>query len=158
MPEEELQEQRGSKGLDMKILALGLVLFVAAMAGSYLIAKSVMAPLLPQEESKEKKKKGTSIVVPAGEFTVNINDPSGPRYLKTEIYLAVVGAKISEEAMNEFMPVIKDEIITTLSSMTLADLDASRRQQLKETIKNRLNRKLEGIKIEEVYFTTFITQ
>ena len=57
------------------------------------------------------------------------------------------------------MPVLKDEILSILSSQTVADLDVRNRDHLREEIKSCLNKKLGGgKKVTGVYFTSFITQ
>ncbi len=70
-------KQRKSLGLDFKIILIGLLIFLVAMGASYLLMKSLMAPLMPKTE--EAARKSVSIsggLVSAGEFTTNINDVS----------------------------------------------------------------------------------
>lgn len=147
-------EEKGSSGFDIKIIAIGLVVFMAAMAGSYFIAKSILSPLLPKEEVKQTTETGEPMAV--GEFTININDPSGTRYLKTEVYVEVSDAKMVEEKA-KYMPIIRDQVLSVLATKTVEDLDISHREALKTEIKKKLNRKLED-KVTNVYFTTFIMQ
>lgn len=152
-----------SGGFDIRIIAIGLVFLLAAMGGSYFIAQTTLSPFLPKEETKAtEKEKESAVMVPLGEFTVNIEDVSGPRYLKTEIYIETTDQTLAgggEGGGSEaLMPVIKDEILSILSSKTAADLDVRNRDELKKEIKTRLNKKLGGNKVLEVYFTTFIMQ
>ncbi|HHV77141.1 MAG TPA: flagellar basal body-associated FliL family protein [Syntrophothermus lipocalidus] len=126
------------------------------MGGAYFMIRSLLAPLLPQEEEK-KSSSGEVVLVEAGEFTTNIYDINGTRYLKAEVYLQVPDKKVEKE-LETVMPVVKDEILSILSSQTVADLDVRNRDNLRKTIKERLNRKLGGEKVTGVYFTSFIVQ
>jgi flagellar FliL protein len=153
---EDTKEEGKKGGLDMKIIIIGLVAFLLAIAGSYFVARSVLAPLMPKEETKSESK-GTGTLIDLGEFTVNISDVSATRFLKTEVVLETNDSKLQKEVEESLSPVIRDEIITILSSKTVADLDVHNRDELKNEIKTRLNRRL-GNKITNVYFDTFIMQ
>lgn len=148
-----------SSGLDIKIIIIAAIFFVAALAGSYFMIKSVMAPLMPKEEKQaESKEKTAGVLIPLGEFTINITDVSGTRFLKTEVVLEVNDAALeSEEEQAKFLPILRDQVITILSSKTAADLDVHNREGLKKEIKTKLNRSLED-KITNIYFNTFIMQ
>lgn len=150
-------EQQPKSGFDIKIIAIGLVIFLAAMGGSYLIAKSIMAPLMPKEEKKiEEKSTEAGATVAAGEFTVNINDPSGQRFLKAVIFLEV-DKSLEGEAFSEYKPIVRDQINTILAAKTVADLDVRNREELKKEIKDKINKKI-GKKINDVYFDSIIMQ
>lgn len=147
--------EKRNNGLDIRIIAIGLVIFLAAMGGSYYIAHSIMSPFLPKENKKAASRmSGTPVDM--GEFIVNIPDVSGNRYLKAGVCIGISNPKDLEEVEAQ-KPIIRDEILTILSSKTLADLDWRQRNEIKNQIKTRLNDKL-GDKITDVYFTTFITQ
>ncbi|NLB88604.1 MAG: flagellar basal body-associated FliL family protein, partial [Syntrophomonadaceae bacterium] len=125
------------------------------MGASYFLMKSLMAPLLPKEETAKDVLTGNLVEV--GEFTTNIGDITGSRFVKVEVYVEVTGKK-GQETIQEFMPIIKDSILTILSSKTVADLDVRNRDNLKQEIKDDLNAKLGNSTIQNVYFTNFIMQ
>jgi len=56
------------------------------------------------------------------------------------------------------MPIIKDCILSIVSSKTVADLDVRNRENLKTEIKNQLNKEIGSDVINNVYFTSFIMQ
>lgn len=150
-------KEKGTKSrLDLQIIVVGLVVFLMCMGGAYFMIRSLLAPLLPQEEEKKSSTK-EALLIEAGEFTTNIYDINGTRYLKAEVYIEVANKKVEKE-MEALMPVVKDEILTILSSQTVADLDVRNRDNLRRTIRERLNRKLGGEKVTGVYFTSFIVQ
>lgn len=156
MAEENTLEVKEKSGFDFKIIIAGLIIFLIAMGASYFLMKSLMAPLLPKEES-EQKEVLTGNLVEVGEFTTNIGDITGSRFVKVEVFVEVTGKK-GQETMQEFMPIIKDSILNILSSKTVADLDVRNRENLKKEIKNELNSKLGNNTIKNVYFTSFIMQ
>lgn len=157
MAEENSSEVKQKLGLDLKIILIGLVIFLVAMGASYFLMKSLMAPLMPQEEEKNSKEVLSGGLVSAGEFTTNITDVAGNRYLKVEVTIEVKDEK-AVESVTEFMPIIQDTILSILSKKTAADLDAHNRDQLKEEIKAELNKKLGKGYIKNIYFTNFIMQ
>lgn len=156
MDEEKTPEIKEKVGFDFKIIIAGLIIFLIAMGASYLLMKNLMSPLLPKEEI-ENKEVLTGNLVEVGEFTTNIGDMGGSRFVKVEVFVEVSGKKGTEN-INEFMPVIKDSILTILSSQNVADLDVRNRQNLKSEVKNDLNAKLGNNTIKNVYFTSFIMQ
>lgn len=156
MAEENTLEVKEKSGFDFKIIIAGLIIFLIAMGASYFLMKSLMTPLLPKEES-EQKEVLTGNLVEVGEFTTNIGDITGSRFVKVEVFVEVTGKK-GQETMQEFMPIIKDSILNILSSKTVADLDVRNRENLKKEIKNELNSKLGNNTIKNVYFTSFIMQ
>jgi flagellar FliL protein len=66
--------------------------------------------------------------------------------------------KKAQEKITQYMPVIKDSILTIISSKTVADLDVRNRNNLKAEIKNDLNAKIGANTVLNVYFTDFIMQ
>ncbi|MGE5381122.1 MAG: flagellar basal body-associated protein FliL [Methylocystaceae bacterium] len=142
---------------DVKFIMVGVVLFMVALGCSFIMMKSLLAPLMPQSAAvKQKTETGTLITV--GEFTTNISDPSGTRYVKTEVVVEVEKDKTVEEEVNGYMPVIKDNILNILAASSIAELDVSNREVLKQQIKNSLNEALGSEKVLNVYFTTFLIQ
>lgn len=153
-----------SSGFDIKIIAIGLIFFVLVVGASYLgfyfLARSLVSPLMPQEEtetvtSAENIAEGQ--IVKAGEFTTNVSDVKGSRYLKVIVYVQYAEASAGEES-KATMPIIQDTILNILASKTVAELDVSKRDDIKKEIKESLNSKLGADTIQEVYFTDFIIQ
>ncbi|MDI9480856.1 MAG: flagellar basal body-associated FliL family protein [Syntrophomonadaceae bacterium] len=155
---EEKPAEVTTKKSDLRIIVIGLVFFLVAMAGTYFFISSMMAPLLPEKES-EKAETATGNLVSIGEFTTNVNDVAGSRFLRVEVYVEVSKEdKKNQEIINEAMPIIKDTILSIMSSKTVADLDVRNRDNLKAEIKNELNKKIGSKIIQNVYFTSFIMQ
>ncbi|SHG58048.1 flagellar FliL protein [Thermosyntropha lipolytica DSM 11003] len=158
MADEKNPEVKEKAGFDFKIVLVGLLIFLVAMGASYFMLKSLMAPFMPEEKKEVKKEKSAGTIVSIGEFTTNLNDPTGSRFVKVEIYVELAGEKKKEEELKEYMPIMKDTVLGILSSKTPADMDIRYREELKQEIKNKLNKRLGKEMIKEVYFTSFIMQ
>jgi len=147
--------EKEKSSFDFKIVIIGLVVFLITIGASYFMLRSLIAPLVPQKEEAAEPMTGN--LVSAGEFTTNINDEGGTRFLKVEVYVEVEDEKVVEE-LTAFMPVIKDTILSTLSSKSVADLDVNNQKSLKAEMKKKINAKLGSEIVKNVYFTTFIMQ
>jgi len=151
----EVVQEKKAGGFDFKIIIIGLVVFLITIGASYFMLRSLIAPLVPQKEEAAQTLTGN--LVSAGEFTTNINDEGGTRFLKVEVYVEVEDEKVAEE-ITAFMPVIKDTILSTLTSKSVADLEVSNQKSLKAEMKKKINAKLGSEVVKSVYFTTFIMQ
>jgi flagellar FliL protein len=158
LAEEKQEKTKKSSGLDMKIILIGLLIFLVAMGTTYFLMRSLMAPLYPKTEDSQKAKEvsGESLIS-AGEFTTNVGGSEGNHYLKVEVFLEVTDKK-AQKTIEEYMPIIKDSILGVLSSKSMADLDVSNRENIKVEIKKKLNAKLGEKTIDNIYFTNFILQ
>ncbi|QGT99174.1 hypothetical protein SYNTR_0581 [Candidatus Syntrophocurvum alkaliphilum] len=157
MAEENKTEATEKKsGLNFKIILAGLIVFLIAMGASYFMMQSALKPLLPDEDT-EQEKLATGDLVLIDQFTTNINDIAGSRYLKIEIYVEITDEK-AKESIEERMPIIKDGILTILSSKNVADFDASNWGSLRQEIKEVVNSKVGINAVSNVYFTDFIMQ
>ncbi|MEN6326320.1 MAG: flagellar basal body-associated FliL family protein [Syntrophomonas sp.] len=152
---EEKPKRKLEINVDVKLILVGLLIFLVAMGGSYFLMKSLMAPLMPKEEKQAEALTGNLVEV--GEFTTNINDVNGQRFLKVKVAIEV-SSEDEKEKITEFLPVIKDSILGIISAKTVADLDVRNRANLKTEIKKDLNKKIGGDTIRNIYFTDFIMQ
>lgn len=155
MADENTKEPKPKMGLDVKIILAGLVVFLLAIGASYFLMKSLMAPLLPHDESNNKKEISSETLVPVGEFATNVEAVAGNRYLKVEIVIGTTDKK-AQESIGNLMPVIKDSILTILQSKTVADLDVRNRDNLKEELREDINEKLGSEMVTQIFFTNFI--
>lgn len=157
MANEEGAEAEPKKGFDLKIIVAGVLIFLLALGASYFIMKSLMSPLMPKQSKNTTQAIAADQLVSVGDFTTNINDAAGTRYIKVEIYVQLSDTKV-KDSVNTDMPIIKDSILTILSSQTVADLDVSNRDKLKQEMKKDINSKIGSNVISNVYFTDFIMQ
>lgn len=117
----------------------------------------------------------TGVPVTLGERVVNLADPGGFRYLKTEIVLSLsdpavpsadlTGDKLKEEQsrlnleIDPIRPQIQDVLTTVLTSKTVADVSTP---QGKEALKQELLAQLQPLlgqqRILGIYFAQFLIQ
>lgn len=158
MADEKGTEVKEKTGFDFRIILIGLLLFLVAMGTSYMVMKSLIAPLVP-ESKKDQVQLLSGNLVDVGEFTTNINATGGTRFLKVKVTVEVsADDKKATETINKFMPVIKDSILGILATQSAADLEPRNRSRLKEAIKQDINAKIGGKVVTNVYFTDFIMQ
>ncbi len=155
MSEESGAEKQVKGRFEGKIIAVGLIFFLLATGASYLILKNLLAPIMPESQGNNKGIKAGALLS-AGEFTTNINDIGGTRFLKVEV--TVEADEKKKEEVNANMAIIRDTIINTFQAKTVADLDIRNRNNLKMEMTAQLNARLGAEIIREVYFTEFIMQ
>ena len=109
-------------------------------------------------ESKEKIVEKT--YVDLGEFTVNLADPSGKRYFKGQLS---VGYDSSEKNLateiNNNMVIVRDAVIFYLKTKEAEFVNNSQNiEQIKEEIKESINKELLQGKVLDVRFNSVIVQ
>lgn len=125
------------------VLAIGAKVF---LGGSKADAKEV----------KEKKVE-VGVTMPLDEFLVNLNG-STDHYLKTTIALGLKKG-LTEEQTKEHIPAMRDAILSVLQTKSLKELSSPKeRETLKDEVKERVNKEVEGEPVVKVYFTAFATQ
>ncbi len=110
---------------------------------------------------------GPDHVMPLEEFTVNLADPGGNRFIRMEMYLGFDDGELGEE-LEERKPEVRTTIISFMRSKTVEDLSEPVEEQegetqggmdqLREDMAQELNQILETGEIETVYFNKFVVQ
>lgn len=158
MADEKGTEVKEKSGFDFRIILVGLLLFLVAMGVTYFVLRSLIAPLVP-ETNKQQEELLSGNLVEVGEFTTNVNSAGSTRFLKVKVTVEIAADdKKAQETINNYMPVIKDSILSILASQSMADLDVRNRNNLKTEIKKDINSKIGGDLVKNVYFTDFIMQ
>lgn len=147
-------EKGTNKMVIIVLFVLGLiVLGAASFGGMYLFMKTNNTI-----ESKEKIVEKT--YVDLGEFTVNLADPSGKRYFKGQLS---VGYDSSEKKLateiNNNMVIVRDAVIFYLKTKEAEFVNNSQNiEQIKEEIKESINKELLQGKVLDVRFNSVIVQ
>jgi flagellar FliL protein len=152
---EEQEKKRGF--FNLKLMVVGLVLMIAGGALSFGLSTYFFSN---SDALAKKETKGVTSgpLVKLGDFTVNIANPEGRRFLKTEIHMEVKDAE-TQKNIELKMPIIQDKVLSVLSSKTLSDLEVYNRDNLKQELLNQINSGLGGDNpIQNIYFTVFIMQ
>ena len=174
---------------NVKIIALALGLMVAGAGAAFGVTVAFgeslgIAGKPAETKIKYVEKPKVGMMYPLRDRVVNLADPGVMRYLKTTIVLEMADYSGKEPPkpeeykkkqdelkleMGGTLPLIEDEITSTLTSKTSAELmSAEGKQKLREELRARLNKALEkhgvgkGPKEKEeilsVYFSDFIIQ
>ncbi|HEY8910333.1 MAG TPA: flagellar basal body-associated FliL family protein [Desulfosporosinus sp.] len=140
------------KSLIFLILALllGVVLGVGGTLGAQMFI--FKAPAQGSTAASVPKKVG--VLLPIGEFTVNLQ---GGSFLKTTITVEVTDAK-AEVLLKEEDAFLKDRVNTVLSNKSLADVQTpAAREKLREELIKKLNEVADN-KVTDVLFLSLVYQ
>ena len=100
----------------------------------------------------------TGIVIDGPSLIVNLSDRNVPRFLKVKMTFELESRLVADEIVKK-EPMIKDAVISLLSSKTMADVRGPEAMQLlKDEVIARVNAYLSGGRIINVYFTEFVAQ
>lgn len=111
-----------------------------------------------EKAKSEKGEASESLVYSIKDIVVNPAGTAGSRFLSVSFGFELGSA----ELMTEFEsrePIVRDVLITILSSKTLAELtDAKQKEVMRVQIKKRLSQVLDTEELSGVYFTDFVLQ
>ncbi len=157
--QEEVQEEKPEKkgGLG-KFLIILIVVVIVVAAGTYFVVTKFIIKPPPGTPTPSVTIGPTFDLEP---FVVNLADTDRKRYLKVVMQLELENdkkvAKKLEKELQDKLPVIRDAIITLLSSKKSEDISTPQGKiNLKKQIIDTLNSKLVSGKIVNVYFTEFV--
>jgi len=126
-------EEAKPKGKGKLLIMIGLVVIIVLGVGGYMYMqhKAEEEHRLEEEAKRpenilkkqlsERKQNVAPIYIPLDEMIVNLPGRGGEHYLQTKIVLRTNDAS-TEDKIKEFMPVIRDKIITVLSSRQMQEL------------------------------------
>jgi flagellar FliL protein len=127
------QEAEKPKSKKTLFIIIGLVVIIAGAVGGYMyMQSSAEARKIQEAEAKrpenilkkqlmERKENAPPIYIPLEEMIVNLPGRGGEHYLQTKIVLRT-NDSATEGKIKNFMPVIRDKIITVLSSRQMQEL------------------------------------
>jgi flagellar FliL protein len=130
---EKPQEVEKPKSKKMLFIIIGVVVLLVAAVGGYMyMQSSAEARKIQEAEAKrpenilkkqlmERKENAPPIYIPLEEMIVNLPGRGGEHYLQAKIVLRT-NDSATEGKIKNFMPVIRDKIITVLSSRQMQEL------------------------------------
>jgi flagellar FliL protein len=146
------------------ILLATNVLSLAGVGAAWFLAPSIATP--PAEageeeqeaEQEERDLADIGVTVEVGKFTINLSDPGSPRYLKAKIQ-AAVSSESTKEEVKERNGQLRDVAISYLSSLSLSDTQGARaKEDIRESLRKRMNNLLRSGEVLDIFFTEFVTQ
>ena len=130
---DNIQEAEKPKSKKMLFIIIGVVVLLVAAVGGYMYMQSTAeAKKIQEAEAKrpenilkkqlmERKENAPPIYIPLDEMIVNLPGRGGEHYLQAKIVLRT-NDSATEGKIKNFMPVIRDKIITVLSSRQMQEL------------------------------------
>ena len=158
------EEEKSGKKFPMMLVA-GMIVFGLLLAGgiSYFIATKIVAD---RGVDKKVVQHEPGVFMRLGDpkdgLIINIGGLNSGRYLKISM---IVELKVDKNAVpaSGKMPSpdeikILDTAVYVLRSQKIEDFDPLKQEQLKELIKNEINKAFGDEKVYEVYITNFVLQ
>jgi len=155
----------GGIGLGAVVIGVALALFVIKPMMSEETENAEGDKTEQVEEKKEKKKivnehgeEVSSIIYAMENIVVNPSGTGGSRFLSVSFGFELESAELQEEFVQR-EPIIRDALITILSSKTVTELtDAKQKEIVRYQIKKRLSKLMHTKEIAGVYYTDFVLQ
>lgn len=172
LSEDALAPKPKKSGLNPKIFIFGLPIFIVQLVAVYFITANILLHKIEGRNIKGSDKDSTAQVsdhsgkkVELGKFIytiediiVNPADTDGKRLLLTSVGLDVPQQTMEEELKTR-EAMVKDVIISTLSSKTIPELNnTAYRDTLKEAISHKVTTLIPAVKVNNVYFSKYIIQ
>ncbi len=159
MPEQNdkanVQEKKKSSVLKYVIIGLFLMI-VIPVSGFFVATKLIFNSTEEKKVAADTNQMG--IIFPLDVIVVNIADSQATRYLRAGISFEIPNETVAQE-LTLRKPQITDLLIMILSSKEMEDLiDFSGKNQIRKEIMEKVNSKLSGEKLKNVYFTEFVIQ
>ena len=154
------RQEKSGKATTIIMVLLELLAIVFA----FIVVVHVLKPRIPEwavheeEPIEEETHSEPGVILTVPDLVVNPAGSKGFRYLS-----ASIGIEVADEvAMHEVerrAPAVRDALIGILSAETVEQLSApGERAYLRKTIMRELNKLLEPIKVQNVYFIDYVLQ
>jgi flagellar FliL protein len=178
--QKELNEQseaevpKAKSSFNIKIVLFGLPIFILQLVAVYFITANFitggtrneieMKDGVKTENTKERSPlfdgggELGKYILPIDDIIVNPSGTDGKRLLLVSLGFDVADEENKNELKNKEV-LLRDVVISTLSSKTLLQLDdVSYKDSLKYEIASKLKQKIPSIKLNDVYFSKYIIQ
>jgi len=180
-PPEIIKAEKKPSMFNPKVLMIGLPIFIVQLVAVYFITANILIPSghssatkegekteetteATEEKSGETEEGKTSesgesgLIFSVDDMIVNPAQTNGKMLLLASLGLAVENEE-SKKVMEEKQVIVKDAIISVLSSKNVTQLGSSTyRDTLKTEILKNLAVQMPGSKVNNIYFSKFIIQ
>ena len=152
-PEAEAPKPKGKgKGLLIAILVMGVA---GAGGAGYMFMKMKQIKSEATKEAEAPPEMGPLLELP--ELVVNLNDPSGNRYLKLSLKIELAGSLTPR--IQALIPRFKDQLILYLSGQNVGDLiKPGAKLKMKRFLLEEANRAFGKGSAKAIYFNDFVMQ
>ncbi len=146
------ENQPKSRIRPIYFIIMGLVLIIA-FTSAFLLGKN-----LSDAKGETEDIFTLGPVYNTSEFTVNLAETNGTRYLKTQLSLEVDNKKVLKE-LRDKLPALEDTVITVLSKQRVRDLDnVDGKENIKKELQKNINKILVNGEVINIYFNHFVWQ
>ncbi|MGF7185197.1 flagellar FliL protein [Desulfitispora alkaliphila] len=161
MPEESNEEEKKKKlNFDFRIIIVGIAIVFLAAGIAFIVATMVVSP--PGEANGNGAEQTVVELGPTyhlEEFTVNLAESGGRRFLRTQIILELDGNRGLRREIDDKLPIIRHNFILVMSEKTIEEIEtAAGKNELKKELVNTINPLLANGEVENIYFNTFVFQ
>jgi flagellar FliL protein len=184
-PPEIIKAEKKPSMFNPKILMIGLPIFIVQLVAVYFITANVLLsghskssgseePKTEEtseeksdeskegegekKEGKEGENAGSALIYSLDDMIVNPANTNGKMLLLASLGLAVESEE-SKKVLEEKQVIVKDAVISVLSSKSVGQLSSSTyRDTLKTEILKNLSTQMPGSKVSNIYFSKFIIQ
>lgn len=145
-------------GTTMLLLLVGGVVAWKTSLATKLVGRGREARPVTKAAPGQEKQGEIGQTFSLGTFIVNLNDPSGRRYLKVRAELELSQPEASKQ-VERMLPQLRDTMILALTSKTYEDISSTEgKVKLRHELLEQLNRDLGNGFLKTVYFTEFVVQ
>jgi len=167
---DESSKSDSKKGFNPKVLIIGLPLFIIQLLAVYYVTANILLTKIIEQQGLVANSEADSIDADLQEK----KEPTGTHIFKIEdiivnpagtggqrIMLVSLGIDVeSEEAIKTLegkVVIVKDMIIETMSSKTMAELgEIGFKEILKTELITRLNELIKDVKVNNIYFDKYV--
>jgi flagellar FliL protein len=152
--------EKPGKSPVLMMAAGSLIMVGAAWAGVHFALKPMLRPAKVEAHAEVQAEQAAAKgeIIRFENIVVNPSGTMGSRYLSTTVGLEV-SDEAGKQAVERSEPMIKDALITHLSSRTIDELtDPAAREQMRVAIRDMVNAVIAPQKVSAVFFLDFVLQ
>jgi len=177
MAEEEREESKEGEGKGKKspvllivIVVVAVLLIVAIALFAFLVTGSddeAQGGAAQSGQKQSMQREGSArnpdmanigMMIEMDDFTVNLLNENGKRYLRTKINLELDSENLQPE-IEKKVPVLRDIILQILASKQVEEITTKDgKERLKDELVKAINRALIDGQIKNIYFSSFVIQ
>jgi flagellar FliL protein len=158
LPTEKVEAGSENKWVfDLRLIIVAVAIVFLAAGAAYVAAKLLFTPTDAVEgPDNQAVAKTIGPIYELDEFTVNLADSNGRRFVKTTMIFVISNSNLRKE-LDDKRPLIRDRIIIILGEKRISDIEtAAGKELLKQEIMANINPLLAGGEIQEIYFHSFV--
>jgi flagellar FliL protein len=160
-PETQSEEASPPKSKKLLWIIIAVVVIVGAGGGTAAFMMMGGGEAEAAEEAVEEPVDVVAGLVPMDTFLVNLNDPTGERYMKLTLRLTVSPEEVADEIKNQELMLAKmrDRILTILMAKTFQEMSSPLgKESLRREIQVQLDPLIADGQVEDILFSEFVVQ